>query len=858
MADAPSPRPRPVSARGPEPRPQPHTTGSRGRAAKLLIGLGVSTVVLGLVGVGVVWTAPRWGASRVEAELEQRLGKRLGATVDIGELALSWETAELRDVTLVREGVEVEVDRVHVVLDRDALWSAKLEVVEVEAVGGQVEGEREGVEALARALRGLGDEREDPSERSWWRRRVRLTPHALELRQLGFTIADGARRATGSVAATVEPEHRRVDLHVSDLEAELGLGRPLRAASLRTTLEQRDDGLRFPLSVEVAGVAADVDENIAVAGVHGRVTASDAAFAQLEVDLAGGFAGLDGAGMGTPAAGEDLWSISGRFARDLSAGKIAVDMQAFELGRVPEVLERLPLVDSDQATVGGHLELAFGAGIADVDGQLDIAGLNVSHALLAREVVRDVGFHVDVDATLDPQARRLQLERLAIERGGVELLAVGELVHTQARETRRYQVALDVPAVACQTVLDAIPRELIPGLDGFALTGEFSAHLAIDADFAKLDDLALDGEIAIDGCRVREAPWLASAERLNRGFVHRVTMRDGRTRRASLYPGSSHYTPLANISRYMTEAVLTTEDGSFRKHDGFNRTQLEVALRRNLQSGKVRLGASTITMQMVKNVLLSHERTLSRKLQELFLTWYVEQTLSKQRIMELYLNVVEFGPGVYGVTNAARHYFGKHPAELTSREAAYLALMLPSPVRRHADYCNGELSPRFAGKLKFIHDLMLERGRITAEEHAVYSTIPVEFDLLERGDPQACLDEIEALLAGEQTQRALSGLLGDGDEIPAPIGWADVAPDAGTAGSWGVRPPLPNQLDWPPGLDGEVAGNGASASGLGPGGQRLQPGSDDAWRVPSEPIDREPANSDAPGRPAMDEAPDIG
>ena len=131
-----------------------------------------------------------------------------------------------------------------------------------------------------------------------------------------------------------------------------------------------------------------------------------------------------------------------------------------------------------------------------------------------------------------------------------------------------------------------------------------------------------------------------------------------------LSEGSDSFTALDQISPYMIAAVMTTEDGGFWKHKGFITSQFQAALKRNLEAGKIRLGASTITMQMVKNVLLSHERTLSRKLQELFLTWYVEQSLSKQRIMEIYLNVIEFGPGIYGVTRGASHYFGKTPAEL--------------------------------------------------------------------------------------------------------------------------------------------------------------------------------------------------
>lgn len=780
-------------------------------------------------------TAPRWGASRIKSELEQRVGGRLGAEVEIGELTATWSGADLQDVSLHIDELDARVDAVRVSVDLRALWSGRIEVVEIEAIGGYLQGTRTGLMQLASKLRELEREVAGASQHGWLRRRTRLTPDALALRGLNFTVRDGERRATGSLAATAEPAHRRLELRVTSLVAELGLGRPLRAASLRTSLEQRDDDLHFPITLSLAGVAAEVDENIAVAGVHGTITAHDRQASELSVDLAGGFSQLDaqfGPGEAAEIEGGDLWSVSGRFARDLSAGKIAVDMEAFELGRVPEVLASLPVVESEHATLGGHLEVDFGEGVAQVDGKLSLAGLNVSHRLLARELVRDVGFSVEIDALVDPAARSLALRRLAIQRAGVELLVRGELVHARVREQRRYQVDLEIPAVGCQQVLEAIPRELVPGLVGFELDGQFTARVKVDANFADLAALELAADIGIEGCRVRSAPRLASAERLNGGLVHRVTMRDGRTRRVGLYTGSSNYTALDGISRYMSEAVLTTEDGSFRRHDGFNRSQLEVALRRNLESGKVRLGASTITMQMVKNVLLSHERTLSRKLQELFLTWWVEQSLSKQRIMELYLNVIEFGPGIYGITDASRHYFGRHPGELTSLEAAYLASMLPSPVRRHVYYCDSQLSERFEQKVRWIHDLMLERERITAQEHEIYAATRIEFDLFERGDPQLCLQEIETLMVGTQTQRALSGLLGDGgDGADTPLHWGGTEPSR----TWGVRPPLP------------AFDPSSAESTLGPDGERA-PGQ---RLEPPEPPD--PANSDAPGTPAMDE-----
>lgn len=241
-------------------------------------------------------------------------------------------------------------------------------------------------------------------------------------------------------------------------------------------------------------------------------------------------------------------------------------------------------------------------------------------------------------------------------------------------------------------------------------------------------------------------------------------MRDGRLRTVHLYPGSGTFTPLPLISPHMVQAVLTTEDGGFWRHKGFLPSQFRTALHRNLEAGRVRVGASTITMQMVKNVLLSHERTLARKLQEMILTWYVETALSKERIMEIYLNVVELGPGIYGVTRASQHYFGKHPSELTPPEAAYLALMLPSPVRRHAHYCRGELSPAFQIKLARILRIMNERGRLADLDYEIWQETPIIFDLRERGDTGACLGEIEALMAAHEGQRAVTGLLAEPED----------------------------------------------------------------------------------------------
>ena len=137
--------------------------------------------------------------------------------------------------------------------------------------------------------------------------------------------------------------------------------------------------------------------------------------------------------------------------------------------------------------------------------------------------------------------------------------------------------------------------------------------------------------------------------------------------------------PYARISPNLARAVIASEDTEFFFHDGFSSHELGEAVRKAIRERAAPRGASTMSQQLVKNLWLSPSRSLTRKLREAMLTKQLESSLSKNRILELYLNVVEFGPGIYGAEAAAQHYFGKPAAELTPREGAMLAAGLPRP-----------------------------------------------------------------------------------------------------------------------------------------------------------------------------------
>lgn len=164
--------------------------------------------------------------------------------------------------------------------------------------------------------------------------------------------------------------------------------------------------------------------------------------------------------------------------------------------------------------------------------------------------------------------------------------------------------------------------------------------------------------------------------------------------------------PLSRISPYVVKAVIISEDDKFWSHDGFDFEAMHKAMDKNLKKGRIKYGGSTISQQLAKNLYLTPSRNPVRKLKEAILTWRIEQTLSKRRILELYLNVAEWGEGLFGIEAASRRYFGKSAADIGAIEAARLVSALPNP-RRY----NPSGSSRFVeNRSHRIYRIMVRRG----------------------------------------------------------------------------------------------------------------------------------------------------
>ncbi len=185
------------------------------------------------------------------------------------------------------------------------------------------------------------------------------------------------------------------------------------------------------------------------------------------------------------------------------------------------------------------------------------------------------------------------------------------------------------------------------------------------------------------------------------------------------------WVPLKRISPYLIKAVIIAEDDKFWGHEGFDYEAMQQALEKDIKKRQFKAGGSTISQQLAKNLFLSPSKNPIRKIKEAILTWRMERTLSKRRIVEIYLNVAEWGDGIYGIEAAAKHYYGKHASSLTAQEAARLATVLPNPRIYKVTGDSRYVRNRSAR----IYQVMVARGIVIPEYDEVMTT-PEEMELV--------------------------------------------------------------------------------------------------------------------------------
>jgi len=377
----------------------------------------------------------------------------------------------------------------------------------------------------------------------------------------------------------------------------------------------------------------------------------------------------------------------------------------------------------------GQIQLASGGEALTFDGQLALRSISMKQPRLSPEALRGLDFAVGARGVLDDRGL-LRLDDAQLDMGALHLRTHGTIEET----ADHFGVALsaDIAPAGCQALLESTPEGLLPTVRTARMTGTFGATARLAFDTRAIDKLVLDYKVD-DGCRIADVPRDLSRERFASSFTYRTYHPDGTASETTTGPGTPAWTDLDAISPFMIAAVLTTEDGAFYKHHGFNHGAIRNSVAANLKARRFVRGASTITMQLAKNLFLSRDKTLSRKIEEVILTDYLEQAFRKDDMMELYLNVIEFGPDVYGITRAADYYFGRKPEELSLPECFFLASLMPSPIR-YGKLRDKGVSEGWMKHLQALMEIAAKNGKISRAELAEGLAQPLVF--VKAGDPR--------------------------------------------------------------------------------------------------------------------------
>lgn len=682
----------------------------------------IVAALAGLVSLGLWVVYPRVGEWYLRTRVMPRLEARLGVDLRAGwiDVRLGHATIRRLEVRSPDDGAEplAVIDRVDVEFAALPSLLARARVAEVTMDGGTVAVHRKAdgrtnLDSLReRFTRGAGGQADRSGGGLGSLRPRRIVVDGLEV-----TASDELGELRGGAAnlrVHVEGETRELVVERPRLATSLGP----RAGATRITVRERGDRRE----VVIAGGEVVPWQDLALTGISGTLADGDQP-GRFSVALEGGYGGVE--------AG--LWTANGWVDPAAFRGQIALVAEQFSLDKLRPLLEgRGRLVDYQKTMVDAALTVTLDGGRAGFDGNFHLRDLTVAHPMLAEQPVRGLELAGDIAGDFDRRGRTLALTRGDFASRGLPFAITGSLAlpggRTEAGVRRpRTAVAarLQVPTVPCQQVLDAVPDEMGGYLEGLEARGNFASDVRVAIDWSDLDATELGGSIGIRGCRVKALP--EGISRLKEPFEHFVEVERGQWLAFEVGPDNPAFVPLPEVSPYLPKALMTTEDSTFYSHHGFLPRELKAALVKNLKAGYFKYGASSITMQTVKNVLLYREKTLSRKLQELVLTWAIEQALDKDRIMEIYVNAIEYGPGIYGIGNAAPHYFGKPASALTPKESAFFSSILPSPKARYRQYCAGTLTSWSAGKIERILAIMLKRNRLTEEEYQEALAQPLVF-----------------------------------------------------------------------------------------------------------------------------------
>ena len=349
-----------------------------------------------------------------------------------------------------------------------------------------------------------------------------------------------------------------------------------------------------------------------------------------------------------------------------------------------------------------------------IDGFTSVRNLTVNHPKIASKdvVVKNAAF--DYHLHFGPDFMAIDSSSTAT----VNDIKFNPHVEYNVEKDTVYKLNVKIPKMKAQEFINSLPSGLFSNFEGMEAEGSFNYSLEFMYNKNKPNGIVFNSTLQKENLKILKY-GAANLSKLNGPFTYRA-IDNGKAQRAVLVANENiYYTPIEQISPYLKKAVLTAEDPSFYSHRGFINDAFKQSIIKNIKTKKFTRGASTISMQLVKNVFLTREKTLSRKLEEILLVYILENNriASKERMLEVYFNIIEWGPNIYGIGEASIFYFQKHPSELNLNESLFLASIVPRPKTFMWNFdSDANLKPYIVKRNSYMKNIMLRRGLLTSED----------------------------------------------------------------------------------------------------------------------------------------------
>ena len=353
-----------------------------------------------------------------------------------------------------------------------------------------------------------------------------------------------------------------------------------------------------------------------------------------------------------------------------------------------------------------------------IKGEWAVKNLHINHWRIAQKDIAIPDAHIDAEVVVGDNHMELS-DASTIT---VENLEIHPFIRYTSQPHSTYALGVETPEMDVQTLFNAFPKGLFESLEGIRVAGRIKYKLSAFLDTANPDSVQFNSQMEQHDFKVNS--WgKANIPKINTSFTYTPYENEKAVRNIVVGPENPQFVTLENISPYLRNAILTTEDPSFFSHKGFVEEAIRSSIAVNFKEKAFKRGGSTISMQLVKNLFLNRNKTIVRKLEEILIVWLMEssRTVSKERMYEVYLNIIEWGRNVYGISEAARYYFGKQPSQLTLGESIYLASIVPRPKTGvYAFDYKGQLKPYISPYFSYIGNIMARRGFALADSSGNY------------------------------------------------------------------------------------------------------------------------------------------